>query len=143
MTDKEVTMALECCGKSPPVCHECKYKGKCNRIDCYDYLKRDALDLINRQQAEIDNYSHNIKNLTEENRQLQSHVKRLKKYDEQRDIALHSRLIATARAEAIKEFCEILEEDCLDFPCESTDSAMIVDVESYTKLDKKMVGDDS
>lgn len=54
MTDNEIIKALECCGKSPPVCHECKYKGKCNRIDCYDYLKRDAVDLINRQKAEIE-----------------------------------------------------------------------------------------
>ena len=55
MTDNEIIKALECCGKSPPVCHECKYKGKCNRIDCYDYLKRDAVDFINRQKAEINN----------------------------------------------------------------------------------------
>ena len=54
MTDNDIIKALECCGKNPPVCHECKYKGKCNRIDCYDYLKRDVLDLINRQKAEIE-----------------------------------------------------------------------------------------
>lgn len=54
MTDKEIIQALECCGKNPLNCRECGYKGRCNRIDCYDYLKRDAIDLINRQQAEIE-----------------------------------------------------------------------------------------
>ena len=54
MTDNEIIKALECCSKNPLNCRECGYKGRCNRIDCYDYLKRDALDLINRQQAEIE-----------------------------------------------------------------------------------------
>lgn len=53
MTDKEIIKALECCSKNPLNCRECGYKGRCNRIDCYDYLKRDAFDLINHQQAEI------------------------------------------------------------------------------------------
>lgn len=51
-------------------------------------------DFINRQQAEI--------------KRLESKVNRLKKYDEERDIALHARLIATSRAEGIKEFAEKL-----------------------------------
>lgn len=56
----------------------------------------DVLDLINRLQAE--------------NNTLKYQVNRLKKYDERRDIALHSRLIAEARAEAIKEFADKLRE---------------------------------
>ena len=52
MTDKEIIKALKCCSKNPLNCRECGYKGRCNRIDCYDYLKRDAFDLINRQQAD-------------------------------------------------------------------------------------------
>ena len=54
MNSNEIKKALECCGKNPPICNVCGYRGRCNRIDCYDYLKRDALDLINRQKAEIE-----------------------------------------------------------------------------------------
>lgn len=39
---------------------------------------------------------------------LQSKVNRLKRYDEERDIRLHARLIATAKSEAYKEFTERL-----------------------------------
>ena len=51
-TESEIMNALECCAKNPPSCADCNYKGKCNRRDCYDYLKLDALDLINRKNAE-------------------------------------------------------------------------------------------
>lgn len=45
-----------------------------------DYMKiRFALNLINRQKAEIENYSHNIKNLTAENMQLQTGITRIVK----------------------------------------------------------------
>ena len=37
-------------------------------------------------------------------------LNRLKKYDEERDIRLHARLIANAKAEAVKEFAERLKE---------------------------------
>ena len=48
MTDKEIIKALECCIKFID-CTECPYKGitKCS-------VEVDALDLINRQQAEIE-----------------------------------------------------------------------------------------
>lgn len=55
MTDKEIIKALECCGK--PVdensCSECPYH--CYEEDCHKLLPQ-AIDLINRQQAEIENY---------------------------------------------------------------------------------------
>ena len=59
-------------------------------------IVRKAEEEINRQQAEI--------------KRLQSQVNRFKKYDEERDIRLHARLIATAKAEAIKEFADRLKE---------------------------------
>ena len=59
-------------------------------------IVRKAEEEINRQQAEI--------------KRLQSQVNRLKKYDAERDIRLHARLIATAKSEAIKEFAKRLKE---------------------------------
>ncbi len=43
-------------------------------------------------------------------------IRRLKKYDEERDIRLHAKLTATARAEAIKEFAERLKARYWDIP---------------------------
>lgn len=41
---------------------------------------------------------------------LQSQVNRLKKYDEERDIALHAKLIANAKAEVAREIFAEIEE---------------------------------
>ena len=46
MTDNEIIKALECCSDSN--CHECPIEG------CTDDIFRNALDLINRQKAEIE-----------------------------------------------------------------------------------------
>ena len=80
MTDNEIIKALEHC-HSDKGCDECPYNYP---TDCYNDLKRDALDLIKRQQKEI-----------EELREINKSRK------EERPL-----LIYTARAEAIKEFAE-------------------------------------
>lgn len=46
------------------------------------------------------------------------------------------------RAEAVKEFDELLKEDCLAYPLEKDDLTMLVDVKSYNNLVKEMVGAD-
>ena len=74
MTDNEIIKALECCGKNPPMCSECGYKGRCNRIDCYDYLKRDALNLINRQKAEFERHSEHIELLDIEHEAIRNNA---------------------------------------------------------------------
>lgn len=64
MTDKEIIKSLECC-HSTCGCHECYYAKK-GADDCLKEMKSDILDLINRLEIENENYSHNIKQLTEE-----------------------------------------------------------------------------
>ena len=55
MTDKEIIKALECCRKKtvfekcPIDCPMYKFDG-----DCFDLMQTDIIDLINRQQAEIE-----------------------------------------------------------------------------------------
>ena len=46
----EILRALECCGNGD-FCNHCKYQ---DLKDCHRRLAKDALDLINRQQAEIE-----------------------------------------------------------------------------------------
>lgn len=54
MTDNEIVKALECCIAKPiALCKNCPYflgNGKCK----HSKMQREALDLINRQQAEIE-----------------------------------------------------------------------------------------
>ena len=57
MTDKEIIQALECCGDDMlNWCTDCPYFDKENDF-CKEDLHRDALDLINRQQKEIERLS--------------------------------------------------------------------------------------
>ena len=83
MTDNEIIKALKCCiGGSN--CGECPLLGS---LYCMTEVNRNALDLINRQQAEI---------------------KRLKK--EQQQFADIGKMYSEVRAEAIKEFAERLKK---------------------------------
>jgi hypothetical protein len=83
MTDNEIIKALECCDGTLAGCTECpNYK---NRFYCT--IEKDALDLINRQKAEIE--------------RLKSEAQMADGYAD----ALEER----AKAEAIKEFAERLK----------------------------------
>ena len=67
MTDKEIIKALECCGKnriagSTDACEHCFLQ---NSAMCVTELIYKTLDLINRQQAEIENYSNNTKTMSD------------------------------------------------------------------------------
>ena len=88
MTDNEIIKALECCSVHPMKCKKCPYEGnEC----CTNAHRKDALDLINRQKAEIE---------------------RLKGYNENlqtANVALSNEIL-DIKAEAIKEFAERLAE---------------------------------
>ena len=66
MTDKEIIKALKCCIKPTSDCDNCPYYGYDDDLQCFDMSKRDVLDLINRQQFQLDNYSHNVRNMTKD-----------------------------------------------------------------------------
>ena len=87
MTDNEIIKALECCGfEYGNLCSVCPKYEKDNDF-CQEELHNYALDLINRQQAEIER-------LKIENQSLRSAANSCKlHYNE-------------ARAEAVKEFVE-------------------------------------
>jgi chromosome segregation ATPase len=54
MTNEEIKKALECCIKPTSDCDNCSYYGYDDDLQCFDISKRDALDLINRQQAQLE-----------------------------------------------------------------------------------------
>lgn len=85
MSDEDIKKALECCGcgVTKCVCNECPIR---YRESCFDDLPKIALDLINRQQTEIE---------------------RLQKYSTEVAFKHYN----DGRAEAIKEFAEIIVAD--------------------------------
>ena len=82
MTDNEIVKTLECCAEDK--CRECPLLND----DCGEViLCKNALDLINRQKAEIERLEKDRASLIE-------HLKKSRKQTK------------TAKAEAIKEFAE-------------------------------------
>ena len=60
MTDKEIIKALECCTTKGAKCSDCPAYKKVDRSDCKKYF-RGAIDLINRQKAEIERLNNELK----------------------------------------------------------------------------------
>ncbi len=115
MTDNEIIKALECCYLYDVMfCDKCPNKDTCGEID----VAESAIDLINRQKAEIERLTDTLKATIAGQETLQ-------------------RYIATAKAEAIKEFAERLKFNVTGIPwCEYGPVHREVD-----KLVKEMVGD--
>ena len=94
MTDNEIIKALECCVKDDE-----GVRGFCNKgcplfgkgEDCPEFLRRNALDLINRQKAEIERLKDYNENLLSANTALSNEILEI-------------------RTEAIKEFAERLKK---------------------------------
>ena len=68
MTEKELINALEYCVNRG---NDCKYCPLYKESDCFLIIRTESLNHINRLKTENENYSHNIKKLTEENMRLQ------------------------------------------------------------------------
>lgn len=112
MTDNDIIKALECCIKAE-IWGDCEEMG-CpahTKQGCHFYLRtdddyentiyieilKDALDLINRQKAEIES----LRNLLQERA----------KVDFDKVVAVVDRAMADIRAKAIKEFAERLKDE--------------------------------
>ena len=88
MTDDEIIKALECCGSGYGNCYSCPYDAEsCITTEGESLLLKSALDLINRQKAEIESLKHRKTELQIRNQELQHE-----------------------KSEAIKEFVEKLKE---------------------------------
>ena len=141
MTDNEIIKALECCKKA-------KIKADCEELGCpmfqkgwcayllhcdldsdttdvlLEGLTTDALDLINRQKAEIEMLREINSLLTEAGQSWQ------KRYE-------------AAKAEAIKEFAERLMDKAELVRVNAFDSKWAISYEQIDNLVKEMVGDNN
>ena len=110
MTDKEIIKALECCTEG----EDCKHCPLIKELPyCSDDIMADALDLIQRQQIEID--------IMQEFYEMH--------YDQ---------TIKTAKSEAVKEFATRLEEYSYRSMGNYGISHMVVSVKDIDNLIKEM-----
>ncbi len=115
MTDEQIIKALECCATDDgDDCFQCPY---CNLFyepgngGCVNRCRKDALELINRQKAEIESLKQII---DEQDKEIIKLQKRIIFWRE--DLNYQPEKI---KSEAIKEFAERLKEEMrLDDDCD-------------------------
>lgn len=145
LTDKEIVKALECCSNRYD-CYSCEYYNQYCKGDMNVTLK-DALDLINRLQAKVDDLERNdlprckdaLRRANEIGVELQAENERLcAEVDEliiSKDLLFDEAeaLIKKAKSEAYKEFAERLCDGRV-----SNDNTVIL----AKRLLKELVGED-
>ena len=163
MTDKEIIQALECC--KMPVgsgsCNDCPFDYQREKQltstdeSCTTLMFDYALDLINRQQAEIENYSNNTKTMSDsiyktqkliesqqaEIERLSDLLKRNKRHTD-RIRLITAETAKKIKAEAIKEFAERLDEWLKDDVTLLTQQRYIMEG-AIEKTYLEMVGEDN
>ena len=90
MTDNEIIKALECVIGKNMYCRNCPYTARYPMPKCREQCAKDALDLINRQKAEIE-------------------ISKTKSFKQQLKKELHRLTVEEIKAEAIKDFAERLK----------------------------------
>lgn len=120
ITDDEIIKALECCVKITTDCEKCPYWGISKVENCFDVAKQDAVDLINRQKAEIESLKYDYDNLQRQFDEIyqQFHylsnveIPYLYSFTEDKDKKLETiaNILLRAKAEAVKEFAERLKQ---------------------------------
>ena len=137
LTDSEIVKVLECC-VTYEFCTECPLVDNCPS----DYsLLKSALDLINRQKAEIERLNKQL----EEFKFLESRVNSIKNTPKDTfSGALISIAEGVARYEAVKEFAERLKEYVESYDVTTGYRVTIVQAveeETIDNLVKEMVGE--
>lgn len=107
MTDNEIIKALECCAKTEFIsdCAKCEMLA----FDCKDILIEYALDLINRQKAEIDRLQKTVVDL---NTNLSESINCFTRMESLYKIKCKE--LEISKSEAIKEFAERLKSEYED-----------------------------
>ncbi len=133
MTDNEIIKALEEELKTAlTINHRFEESNDTENPDDHKFiaLLSNTIKLINHLKAEIERLESNLEF-------VRGTVKRLREYDEERDIQLHARLTEKSRAEAIKEFAERLKAEGF----KHKNFGELVYVDNIDDLVKEMVGE--
>lgn len=135
MTSDEIKKALECCSIDNNCCY-CPYF--CGNSTCMDKRDKDALDLINRQQKEIERLSNEIvvhKKLVDER------AKVIFEHDAViRDLHKQLKGVEEIKSETIKEFAELLI-DKAEHIATWSDCEFAVTISEIEDTAKELVGE--
>ena len=119
MTDNEIIKLLECCKKSQ--CSKCYYSKECDGYTQVNY----ALDLITRQQAEIESLKVENQSLRTAGNPLKMHyeeaqaeIERLKPFEDKiaefkSHIRVEDMLVFASSLEEWLEFCDNLKSEAI------------------------------
>ena len=105
MIDNDIIGGLDCCLTTHNRCTKCPYATK---NPCSEKLREDALNLINRKNAEIDILIRKKETLRDEIAGQQAEIERLQR--EQEIFGDIGKLYSEVKTEAYKEFAERLKE---------------------------------
>ncbi len=134
LTDKEIIKALECCGNlDVNGCHCCPLH-EMKSPECLSKLCAESVDLINRQQAEIERVKSGCKRLVEKQNLYKENMQATREWQ-----------IEQAKAETIKEFAERCKEKQFCFGSlkgVELVSIYAVEIKDVDNLVKEMVGED-
>ncbi len=111
MTDNDIIKALEICGKGIMFSkHDCKKCPYYTELNCETKCKQNALDLINRQKADIERLKAEIKEKTETIVFLKDQA-----VGWSIDFCNLKKKVDTAKSEAITEFKKLTYEACAKY----------------------------
>lgn len=144
LNQEQIIKGLECCASAENKCEECpinqKLKDDCK---CGEFLAKNALELIKELTEEYTTlcgkYESETLKLGIENDRLNIKINRLKQYDEERDVALHKRLIDETKAATVKKMQEKLKErthnmyPSIDSYCLSKKAVFVSDIDQIAK----------
>lgn len=148
MTDKEIKSAMEACLNRTDRCvctiEDCPYAWE---DECSIDLWKDALDLINRQQAEIDRLTEwnkiKIEEMRQERQEMLARNKKFRADIIEKNEKMFLEAEAQIRPQAIKEFAEKLKED-IRYRIDATgDFELYEAFQDIDSLVKEMVGADN
>lgn len=132
MTDKEIIQAHNGCIKNMLECTDCPYG---NHLDCMSDIYDDIIDLLNRQQAEIERLkSENIMavEISFDENEIREQLEKIKA---QKTICIDN--TESIRAEAIKDFAEKLKKTLTGWVSRPTDLEIKFAID---KVGNEMVG---
>lgn len=146
LADAEIKKALECCPQDYPNrnCTRCAYKP----IEgfCFDYLMKDALDLINRKEEMIEALIAGQETLQKALAEKNAEIERLQNecfcIANERDAIADclNTAVEEAKAEAIKEFAERLKQEVEMISYEMCSNYQDT-IDAIDETYKEMVGD--
>ena len=142
MTDNDIIKALKIHADNEADCSGCPIYRSDTGDTCAYELAQNALDLINRQKAEIERLQQNLKEAHIDIKEKQAEIEKFThSCDDCAGCTEWQCDCWNVRIQAIKEFADRLKEKAIENYIENL--IMTVDVDDIDNLVKEMVGDNN